>query len=75
MTIYKRETEDLETHVTVCEERYRNLESRFEKLEDIVNKIAEGIDHNSKSMRTTIIGASGSIVVAIIGLIAVMLDK
>lgn len=75
MTIYKKETEDLETHVTICEERYRNLESRFEKLENIVSKIAEDISNNSKSMRATIIGASGSIVVAIIGLIAVILDK
>lgn len=75
MTIYKRETEDLETHVTVCEERYRNLESRFAKLETLVSKIAEDIGNNSRSMRSTIIGASGSIVVAIIGLIAVILGR
>lgn len=75
MTLYKRETEDLETHVSICQERYLQLESRLGKLESLVEKIAEELANNSKSMRSTIIASSGTIVVALIGLIATIISK
>jgi energy-converting hydrogenase Eha subunit F len=73
--LYKKETEDLETHVSICQERYLQLESRMGTLEALVSKIADELTANSRSMKTTIITSTGTIVVALIGLISAILLK
>jgi hypothetical protein len=67
--LYKRETEDLETHVSICHERYLTLDARLVKLEEDVSEIKEDIVEGNKSLKTTIITTSGTILVALIGVL------
>lgn len=67
--LYKRETEDLETHVSICHERYLTLDARLVKLEADVSEIKEDIVEGNKSLKTTIITTSGTILVALIGIL------
>ena len=75
MTLYKKETEDLETHVSICQERYQQLDDRLSKLEEVVYKIAEDIVENNKSLKNTIITASSGIIVSVVGLAATLIAK
>jgi hypothetical protein len=67
--LYKRETEDLETHVSLCHERYLTLDTRLVKLEADVSEIKADIVNGNKSLKTTIITTSGTILVALIGVL------
>jgi hypothetical protein len=71
--LYKRETEDLETHVSICHERYLQLDTRLVKLEEDVSELRADIATGNKSLKTTIITTSGSIVVALIGVLTAIL--
>ena len=67
--LYKRETEDLETHVSICHERYLTLDARLVKLEADVSEIKADVVNGNKSLKTTIITTSGTILVALIGVL------
>lgn len=67
------EKENLEAHVDLCEQRYRNLESRLTKIEEKVEHIHTDITHGNKSMIKVIIGASGTIVAGLLSTIVVIL--
>lgn len=67
--LYKKETEDLETHVSICHERYLQLDARLGKLEEEVSTLRTDIATGNKSLKTTIITTSGTIIVALIGLL------
>lgn len=41
--IYDIEKDSLETHVTLCAERYKRLEDKFDVLEDRLNKVVDEI--------------------------------
>jgi len=67
--LYKKETEDLETHVSICHERYLTLDTRLIKLEADVSEIKADIVDGNKSIKNTIITTSGTIIVALIGVL------
>jgi len=67
------EKENLEAHVDLCEQRYKNLESRLTKIEEKVEHIHTDITHGNKSMIKVIIGASGTIVAGLLSTIVVIL--
>lgn len=67
--LYKKETEDLETHVSICHERYLSLDNRLQKLEEDVSEVKKDVLEGQRSLKKTIITTSGSIIVAIITLI------
>jgi hypothetical protein len=67
--LYKRETEDLETHVSICHERYLTLDTRLVKLEADVSEIKADIVNGNKSLKNTVITTSGTILVALIGVL------
>lgn len=73
--LYKRETEDLETHVSICHERYLQLDSRLVKLEEDVSKLRTDIAQGNKSLKKTIITTAGSIIVALIGVFTAIFLK
>lgn len=73
--LYKRETEDLETHVSICHERYLQLDARLVKLEEDVSEIKADIVTGNKSLKNTIITTSGTIVVALIGVLTAIFLK
>lgn len=69
------EKENLEAHVDLCAERYKQLETRLgtieSKVEDIVATIAESKD----SMAKVIIGATATIVASLLGVVLTILMK
>lgn len=73
--LYKNEENDLELHVSICHERYLQLDSRLGTLEDDVKSIKQEIFNSNRSLRTTIIATSGPIIVALIGLISFLVTK
>jgi len=60
------EKSNLESHVELCALRYRNLETRLSNIESKVEKLTVSIQSSQNSMNKVIIGASGTIIAAII---------
>lgn len=73
--LYKKESEDLETHISICHERYLVLDGRLMKLEADVSDLKQDIVGGNKSLTTTIITTSGGIIVALIALVATLIAK
>jgi tetrahydromethanopterin S-methyltransferase subunit G len=69
------EKTNLEAHVDLCEQRYKNLENRLEKIEEKVESIHADIQSGNKSMIKVIIGATGTIVAGLLSTIVVLLMK
>ena len=69
------EKTNLEAHVDLCEQIYKNLETRLEKIEEKVESIHEDIQTGNKSMVKVIIGATGTIVAGLLSTIVVLLMK
>ena len=74
-TLYKNEEQDLELHVSICHERYLQLDSRLGRLEEDFKTLSQDILEGNKSLKATIITSSVTIIVALIGLIATILTK
>jgi len=74
-TLYKNEEQDLELHVSICHERYLQLDARLGRLEEDFKNLSEEILQGNKSLKATIITSSATISVALIGLIATILTK
>ncbi len=69
------EKHNLEAHVDLCAERYKQLESRLDTIETKIEEIAQTIQDNKNSLATVIISSAGTVVVGIIGLIMAILFK
>ena len=69
------ERESLDAHVSICAIRYSQLDSRLTTIETKVEKLASAIEDGRNSMAKVIIGATGTIVASIIGLIVTLLAK
>jgi tetrahydromethanopterin S-methyltransferase subunit G len=67
------EKENLEAHVDLCEQRYKNLETRMQNIESKVEHIHRDITSGQKSMTKVIIGAAGTIVAGLLSTIVVIL--
>lgn len=69
------EKTSLEAHVDLCALRYQQLDTRLTTLEVMMAAIQRDIIDGQKSLKTTIITTTGTIVVALIGIISTMLIK
>jgi chromosome segregation ATPase len=69
------ERENLEAHVDLCAERYKQLESRLTIIEAKVSELGRAIAESKDSMSKTIIGASATIVSSLLALIVTILLK
>lgn len=69
------ERENLEAHVDLCAERYKQLESRLSIIETKVSELGRAIADSKDSMSKTIIGASATIVSSLLALIVTILLK
>lgn len=76
------ESVDLKLHTHLCAERYRGIQEQYERLEQRVESVEEKIDElkkdyndGNKSLKTTLITTGGSILVAIISVIGILLMK
>lgn len=66
------EKSNLESHVELCALRYRNLETRLGNIESKVEKLAVNIQSSQNSMNKVIIGATGTIIAALISAVVSM---
>lgn len=69
------ENESLPAHVSICSQRYKQLELRLITLEVKMESVQKEIIDGQRSLKTVIITSAGSIVVALIGVIGTILTK
>jgi energy-converting hydrogenase Eha subunit F len=74
-TLYKNESEDLELHVSICQERYKQLDDRMARVEQDLTEVKQQVKDSNASIRTTIITTTGTILVAIIAVIGTILAR
>jgi phosphoribosylcarboxyaminoimidazole (NCAIR) mutase len=75
MSITRLERENLEAHVDLCAERYKQLDYRLRTIETKVENIHEDINKANSSMVKVIITSAGTIVASLLGLIATLMIK
>jgi hypothetical protein len=73
MSTTKLEKENLEAHVDLCAERYKQLEMRLGSIETKVENLAEKIQQSQTSITKVMIGTAGTIVAGVISTIVVIL--
>lgn len=69
------ERTNLEAHVDLCAERYAHLELRLNTIEIKVAQLGEAITESKNSMAKVIIGATSTIVAAILTAVITILMK
>jgi hypothetical protein len=69
------EKTNLEAHVDLCAQRYDALEKRLSSIETKVNDLHDAIEKNSLNTIKVLIGTAGTIIVACISLLGVVLTK
>lgn len=69
------EKENLEAHVELCAERYKNLDRRLNIIEDKVESILSELSSNNKNMQKVIIGATGTIIAGLLSTIVTFIIK
>ena len=76
-SIYPTDLEktSLEAHVDLCAIRYGQLESRLTGIEQKVSTLQETIESNSLNTTKVLIGTAGTIIVAILSLVGVIITK
>jgi predicted nucleic acid-binding Zn-ribbon protein len=75
MSTTKLERENLEAHVDLCAERYRQLETRLGNIENKVGELASTIQASQTSMTKIMLGTAGTIVAGVLSTIVVILMK
>lgn len=69
------EKESLEAHVELCSIRYGQLESRLTAIENKVSTLQSTIEQSSLNTIKVLIGTAGTIIVAVLSLIGVIVTK
>jgi hypothetical protein len=75
MSTTKLEKENLEAHVDLCAERYRQLETRLGTIEYKVGELTKSIQVSQISITKIMIGTAGTIVAGVLSIIVVILMK
>lgn len=75
MSVTDIEKENLEAHVELCAERYKQLESRLVKIESKVNELSGTIKESHLSTIKVLIGTAGTVIASVLGLVVVLLQK
>jgi hypothetical protein len=69
------ESESLSTHVELCAQRYRELDSRLGNLESKIDRIDTKVDDFRTEMKKTLIITGGTILTSVITTLGVVLVK
>lgn len=69
------EKENLEAHVELCAERYRQLESRLGTIESKVSSLQTIIEKSHLSTIKILIGTAGTVVAGVLSVLVVLLTK
>ncbi len=69
------EKENLEAHVELCAERYRQLETRLGNIENKVQTLQDTIEKSHLNTIKVLIGTAGTVIVGILSLLGVMISR
>lgn len=69
------EKENLEAHVELCAQRYDALENRLSSVEKKIGTLQDTIEKSSLNTIKILIGSAGTIIVAVLSLIGVIITK
>lgn len=69
------EKENLEAHVELCAQRYDALETRLTSVESKISTLQDTIEKSSLNTIKILIGTAGTIIVAVLSLIGVIITK
>jgi hypothetical protein len=69
------EKENLEAHVELCAERYKQLDNRLGAIESKVSNLQKTIEESHLSTVKVLIGTAGTVIVGVLSLIGVILTK
>jgi hypothetical protein len=69
------EKENLEAHVELCAQRYDALEKRLSGVEGKLSTLQKTIEDSSLNTVKILIGTAGTIIVAVLSLIGVMVSR
>ena len=69
------EKENLEAHVELCAQRYDALENRLESVENKISTLQDTIEKSSINTIKILIGTAGTIIVAVLSLVGVIITK
>jgi len=69
------ENESLPAHTAICAQRYKQLDLRLITLENKMDAVQKDILEGQKSLKTTIITSTASIVASLLGVIITILMK
>lgn len=69
------EKENLEAHVELCAERYKQLDSRLSNVENKLGKLQETVEKSSLNTIKVLIGTAGTIIVAVLSLLGVVVSR
>lgn len=74
MAPINQERHDLDTHVSLCAERYQQLENKLTGLEDKIVTVEKKVESSKTTLFNTLILTGGSIIVALIGAVSMILS-
>jgi uncharacterized protein YqiB (DUF1249 family) len=66
---------DMETRMALVEQNYQNLERRIDKVEEKLDGISQQMNHGQGALIKVIIGTTGTILVALISTIGIILTQ
>ena len=69
------EKESLEAHVELCAIRYAQLEQRLNSVEGKIAELHDTVEKSSLHTVKILIGTAGTIIVAVLSLLGVILTK
>jgi len=69
------EKTNLEPHVDLCSERYRNLHDRLSAIEHRLGKISDDMKSGQRLGNKTVIAAAGTVIAGLLSTVVVILMK
>jgi CHAD domain-containing protein len=69
------EKENLEAHVELCAQRYDALEKRMSSVEGKLGTLQDTVEKSSLNTIKILIGTAGTIIVAMLSLVGLILSK
>jgi hypothetical protein len=69
------EKQNLEAHVELCAQRYDALEQRMSSVEGKLSTLQDTVEKSSLNTIKILIGTAGTIIVAMLSLIGIILTK
>jgi tetrahydromethanopterin S-methyltransferase subunit G len=69
------EKQNLEAHVDLCSERYKNLHDRLSAIEHRLGKISDDLKSGQRLGNKTVIAAAGTVIAGLLSTMVVLLIK